>query len=107
MNRVADTIHWRIGPRSAGRLMAPEEFDALPESCWDDRYRYELIRGVLVVTPPPGGGEHNPNDDLGYLLRLHQESHPQGSVIDLTLPEQTIAVPVRSATVATRRSGPG
>jgi len=81
----------RIGPRAAGRLMTPEEFDATPESAWDDRYRYELIRGVLVVTPPPGAAERSPNDELGFLLRLYRETHPQGSALDETLPEQTIA----------------
>ena len=30
-------------------LMTPEEFDAVTE--YDDRFRYELIRGVLVVSP--------------------------------------------------------
>ncbi len=56
--------------------MTPEEFDATPERAFDDRYRYELIRGVLVVTPPPGSGERGPNDELGYLLRLLQGDQP-------------------------------
>ena len=64
--------------------MTPEEFDATPESAWDDRYRYELIMGVLVVTPPVSEAEVDPNDELGYLLRTYKETHPDGSVLDAT-----------------------
>jgi Uma2 family endonuclease len=72
--------------------MTPEEFDDRPEWHWDDRFRYELIRGILVVTPIAGPAERDPEDYLGYLLRLHQETHPQGSAIDATLFEQYLAV---------------
>ena len=44
-------IRPRISPSCAGLRMTPEEFDALTD--FDERYRYELVRGVLVVTPPP------------------------------------------------------
>ncbi len=80
----------RIGLRSSGLPMTPEEFDALPESCWTRGLRYELINGVLIVTPMVGNGEIDPNEELGYLLRLHQEFHLDGSYIDKTLSEQTI-----------------
>jgi len=80
----------RIGPRSAGTSMTPEEFDATPPSAWDDRYRYELINGVLVVTPPVNDAEADPNDELGFLLRAYQESHPHGSSLDATMPERTV-----------------
>ena len=53
-----------IGPELAGTYMKSDEFDAAED--WDDGYRYELINGVLIVTPPPGEGECGPND----LLRL-------------------------------------
>src|SRR3954452_22429949 len=87
--KVATPVR-RIGPRSAGLTMTPEEFDALEPEDFVEHYRYELIRGVLVVTPPPGSGERGPNDELGHLLRSYQEQHPQGSALDATLPEQTI-----------------
>lgn len=80
----------RITAGSAGMLMSPEEFDALPVQAFDERYRYELINGVLVVTPPAGTGERDPNDELGFMLRAYKKSHPQGSALDVTLPEQTI-----------------
>src|SRR4028118_359898 len=74
----------RLGPRSSGTLMTPEEFDDRPEWHWDDRFRYELIRGSLVVTPVAGPAERDPDGYLGYLLQRHRETHPQGSTIDAT-----------------------
>ena len=75
----------RVSPSCAGVRMTPEEFDALAN--FDDRYRYELVRGVLVVTPPPGPAERGPNDLLGHLLLTYKENHPQGFHLDDTLPE--------------------
>jgi Uma2 family endonuclease len=68
--------------------MTPEEFDAITN--YDDRYRYELVRGVLVVTPPPAEAERDPNEELGHLLRSYKEHHPQGAALDKTLPEHAI-----------------
>jgi Uma2 family endonuclease len=85
----------RIGPRSAGRLMTPEQFDALGPERFQPGYRYELINGVLVVTPPAGAGERDPNEELGYLLRTYRENHVQGSTLDATLPEQTVPTAVQ------------
>ena len=65
-----------LGPESAGMLLTPEEFDQVTE--YDERYRYELIRGVLVVTPIPAEAEASPNDELGAMLRQYQREHPQG-----------------------------
>ena len=62
-----------LSPELAGTLMTPEEFDAA-EEC-EEGYNYELINGVLVVSPPPLEGERGPNDYLGYLLRSYQEHH--------------------------------
>lgn len=77
-----------LGPELAGTLMTPDEFDAVEER--DELFVYELIHGVLVVTPPPSVGERDPNDELGFLLRLYREQHPQGSALDSTLPEHHI-----------------
>jgi hypothetical protein len=41
---------------SAGLLMSPAEFDAATE--YDDSVAYELIHGVLVVTPMSGFEVH-------------------------------------------------
>lgn len=88
--RPARKTRVRIGPRSAGILMTTEEFDRISNSCCVPGYRYELINGVLVVSPPPAAAERNPNDELGFLLRLHKRTHPQGHLLDLTLPEHTV-----------------
>jgi Uma2 family endonuclease len=90
----------RIGPRSAGRLMSREEFDALRPEQFIGRNRYELINGVLVVSPRAGIGERNPNDELGYLIRLYRDTPPHGSIIDGTVPEQT--VPATNSRIADR-----
>lgn len=81
----------RIGPEDNGMLMTPEEFDAVRE--WDEHYRYELVHGVLIVTPPPSAAERDPNEELGFWLRTYRNAHPQGNSLDNTLPEQTIVTP--------------
>src|SRR5439155_14969545 len=77
-----------LGPETAGLLMTPEEFDAIEE--YDEDYRYELVNGVLVVTPVPLAEETGPNELLGYLLLGYQENHPQGRALDDTLPQQYV-----------------
>ncbi len=80
----------RIGPGSAGRLMTPAQFDALYPGQFARGNRYELINGVLVVSPRPGIGERRPNDELGYLILQYAATPPHGSVIDGTVSEQII-----------------
>src|SRR5436853_2375894 len=77
-----------LGPQLAGAFLSPEEFDAAEEA--DRDFRYELIDGRLIVTPPPLEAERGPNEELGYLLRLYRDQHPNGSALDDTLPEQTV-----------------
>jgi Uma2 family endonuclease len=80
----------RFGPGSAGRLMTTEQFDALRPEQLQRGYRYELINGVLVVSPQPGASERGPNDELGALLRAYRKTPSHRSVIDQTLPEHTV-----------------
>ncbi len=80
----------RIGPNSAGLLLKPKEFDAITD--YVRGYRYELIKGVLVVNAIPGPAQVNPNEVLGYLLRDYQKNHPTGAALDWTLPERYIRV---------------
>ena len=82
------TARIRLNRSSNGMLMTPEEFDAVTDH--DDRFDYELVHGVLVVVPPPGEAERDPNGELEYLLRLYRASHPRGSILDKTLSEQFI-----------------
>lgn len=84
-----ETIPLQLGPDANGMLLSPEEFDAAEgERGW----RYELIRGVLIVTPAPLEEERDPNEELGFLLRLYREQHPAGESLDKTLPEHDIQV---------------
>ena len=60
------TRRLRLGPRSAGLLLTPAEYDrARLQKGW----RYELINGVLVVSPTPSRQERGPNETLGHWLR--------------------------------------
>jgi Uma2 family endonuclease len=68
----------------------PMTLDEFDEASFRAGYRCELIHGVLVVTPPPSVKERDANEDLGYLLRTYQESHPQGRALDLTVPEHNV-----------------
>ncbi len=77
-----------LGGHSNGMLMTPEEFDTATD--FDELYTYELIHGVLIVSPPPGESERDPNDELGNLLRVYKSGHPAGSALDKTLPEQYV-----------------
>jgi len=74
----------------AGALLTPEEFDAVEDV--DDGYVYELINGVLVVTPLPPPEVRGPNELLGYLLRRYQEEHPHGKALDFTVYAQLVSL---------------
>ena len=76
-----------LGPPDAGMPMTLDEFEAAD---FELGYRYELIHGILVVTPPPLEEERDSNEELGHWLRLFQETHRGGKALDLTLPEQNL-----------------
>ena len=78
----------RLGRHSNGMLMTPEEFDAATD--FDELYSYELIHGVLIVSPPPAESERDPNEELGHILRAYKSDHPAGSALDKTLSEQYV-----------------
>jgi Uma2 family endonuclease len=67
--------------------MTLDEFDAEE---FELGWRYEIIRGVLVVSPSPLEEEGDANEELGHMLRSYREQHPRGEALDLTLPEQNI-----------------
>ncbi|HEV3449173.1 MAG TPA: Uma2 family endonuclease [Gemmataceae bacterium] len=77
-----------LGPEMNGIILTPEEFDAVED--YDENYRYELIHGVLVVSAIPLEASVGPNEMLGYCLLDYQQRHPQGSALNLTLPERYI-----------------
>jgi Uma2 family endonuclease len=71
-------------------LMTPDEFDSTPEWAWVRHLRYELVNGVLVVTPPAGDAEADPNEELGRLLRNYKEDNPDGAALDYTVNERNV-----------------
>lgn len=75
-----------LGPWANGMIMTEDEFDSVTE--WDRDYRYELVHGVLIVSPAPAFGERRPNDELAYLLCHYRYHHPQGQSLDDTVSEQ-------------------
>src|SRR5262245_22832044 len=81
------TVRPPLGPGDAGIPMSLDEFE---EGEFEPGYRYEVIHGILVVTPPPLEGERDSNEELGYWLRSYHDSHPQGRALDLTLPEHNL-----------------
>jgi Uma2 family endonuclease len=80
----------RLDAGANGMYMTVEEFEAISD--WDENYRYELIEGVVVVNPAVSTGEADPNDELGYLLRHYQKTHPHGKIVDLTVYERDVRV---------------
>lgn len=75
-----------FGPESAGTLMTLREFD---HAEFIEGHRYELINEVLIVSPIPSLNERDPNEELGYLLRLYRTT-PPGLALDATVFEQTV-----------------
>ena len=78
----------RLDADSNGMVLTPDEFDTVTD--YDELYGYELIHGVVIVNPIPKEAEGGPNEELGYLLRAYQETHPQGAALDATLAERYI-----------------
>lgn len=79
-----------LGPDSSGALLTPEEFDAAE---FEEGWRYELIHGVLVVSPAALRKERDPNEELGHWLRRYQQDHPAGAALDATFYEETVVTP--------------
>ena len=88
MSTIERPVSLRVGPDSAGVSMTPEEFDAIDD--FDELYHYELIHGVLVVTPFASEAETKPNEILGHLLLTYQETHPEGAALDETFYESYV-----------------
>jgi Uma2 family endonuclease len=49
-----------------------------------------LINGLLIVSPTPSRKERHPSEQLGHWLWTYHDQHPQGSSMDLTLPEEEV-----------------
>jgi Uma2 family endonuclease len=88
--RKPPELDYQFGIESAGILMTPEEFDNAEYEDFDPAWDYELINGVLIVSPIPMKQETDPNEELGRRLRNFQEDHPNGKILNATLPEQYV-----------------
>jgi Uma2 family endonuclease len=66
--------------------MSPDEFDAIVD--YDDAFNYELIHGVLVVTPMASRSERSPNELLGNWLYVYRQQHPAGKCLVDTVFEE-------------------
>lgn len=84
-----ETLPLQLGPDANGMLISPDEFDSAE---FERGLCYELLRGVLIVTPPPLEQERDPNEELGHMLRTYQEQHAERAALDKTLPEHNLAV---------------
>lgn len=76
-----------LGPDDNGMLMTPEEFD---RADFDDAWSYELVNGVLIVTPLPLEEEVDPNEELGHPLRRYRDEHSEGHHLSGTLFERYV-----------------
>lgn len=85
---VTPTVSHDVPWEWNGRQMSAAEFDSL--SGLPAGYRYELINGVLIVSPFPGIGERDANGELEFLLRDYQRRHPKGTSLQLTVAEQDL-----------------
>ena len=72
-----------------GLRMTPAEFDAVTDS--DETFRYELVNGVVVVSPAPGDGHEAQIDALAGLLWVYKHQHSSGAALDDTLPGRYVA----------------
>lgn len=79
----------------------------------DDGKRHELIDGVHIVTPSPSTAHQRVAGNLFFLIRLHLESHPIGTVFmapldvvfsefDVVEPDLLFVSAARSAQVRSR-----
>ena len=86
MTTIQSSPPIHLGPEDNGIVLTPDEFDLVAD--YDEDFSYELIHGVVVVTPIPSSAERDPNEELGRLLRNYGEKHP--GFLDKTLPEEYV-----------------
>ena len=88
---LAPPVPPKLDATCAGMPLTPPEFDAVTEA--DAAFWYELIRGLLIVRPDPSPERARVIDRLGRLLQNYELDHPNGSLIDETLPGRYVRVP--------------
>jgi Uma2 family endonuclease len=86
--------HLLLDAGANGVLMTREEFEALKHDDCDPCFRYELINGVVIVSPPPDDAGHGPNERLGNWLWDYQQRHSSGKLLDDSLMERAVRTKV-------------
>ena len=80
-----------FGPHLNGTSLTAAEFDAVEWEDCDPGFRYELIRGLLIVSPIPNGPHEALIDEVGRLVNNYRRDHVEGGVCDGTLPGRYVA----------------
>ncbi|WP_425616983.1 Uma2 family endonuclease [Anatilimnocola sp. NA78] len=78
----------RLLASSAGLRMSVSEFESMED--FEDGYRFELINGVVIVTPPASDAEMDPNGEFEFMLRYYKYHHPEGKSLDGTMMEREV-----------------
>lgn len=76
----------RLRSDDNGIVLTPDEFDGISDS--DEEWNFELIHGVVIVTPIPSPAERDPNGELELILRDYQRKSP--GILDKTLFEEYV-----------------
>ncbi len=84
----------RLDAGSNGSLMSLDAFQSIASDDVDRRFRYELINGVVVVSPPPDDATQGPNERLGNWLWIYSQQHQSGKVLDDTMMERAVRTKV-------------
>lgn len=79
-----------IGPDDSGRLMTLEEFGRAREI---DGYTYELIDGVLIVSPAPKPNHATWVREVQQQLEVYSERHP--NQINFVVTQSEVVIPGR------------
>ena len=80
-----------FGPQCNGMSMTAAEFDAVDWEDCDPNFRYELLRGVLIVSPIPNDAHEAMVWDIAYRIEKYRREHPEGAACDGALPGQYVA----------------
>ncbi len=67
----------RTGARFRGLRMTADEFLQIP----DDGYNYELIDGVVMMSPSPSPQHQRIAMEIAFQLKLYLRDHPVGEVL--------------------------
>jgi Uma2 family endonuclease len=76
-----------FGIESNGIVMTPQEFD---RADFDDEYTFELVNGVVIASPLVSMADADMHEELGYFLRTYRDNHPNGALLNATLPRRYV-----------------